>query len=89
MGIVTNRKAVHIEISDTGIGIPPEDLGRVYEEFFRASNNLDTKGSGLGLSIAKRVIEAHDGKIWVESPHPDTGKGCRFTITMPRKRKRE
>ena len=89
MGIVTNRKTVHIEVSDTGIGIPPEDLDRVYEEFFRASNNLDTKGSGLGLSIAKRVIEAHGGKIWVESPHPDTGKGCRFTITMPRKKKKE
>jgi signal transduction histidine kinase len=80
-------KEIRFEVLDTGIGIPPEDLPRMFEDFFRASN-VETKGTGLGLSIAKRIIEAHGGRIWVESPCPETDKGCKFTFTLPVGRKR-
>ncbi|MFH1382311.1 MAG: HAMP domain-containing sensor histidine kinase [Chloroflexota bacterium] len=75
---------VQVEVMDTGIGIPPEELTRVFTDFFRGSN-VDVKGTGLGLSISKRIIEAHGGKIWVESPCSDTNTGCKFTFTLPKK----
>jgi len=77
-------KEIQVEIMDTGIGVPAEDLPRLFEDFFRASN-VETKGTGLGLSITRRIVEAHGGRIWVESPCPETGKGSRFTFTLPRK----
>jgi signal transduction histidine kinase len=76
---------VRVEVIDTGIGIPPDDLPRLFEDFFRGSN-VGAKGTGLGLSISKRIIEAHGGKIWAESPCPETGKGSRFTFTLPKGR---
>jgi signal transduction histidine kinase len=76
---------VRVEVIDTGIGIPPDDLPRLFEDFFRGSN-VGMKGTGLGLSISKRIVEAHGGKIWVESPCPETGKGSRFTFTLPKGR---
>jgi signal transduction histidine kinase len=76
---------VRVEVIDTGIGIPPDDLPRLFEDFFRGSN-VGAKGTGLGLSISKRIIEAHGGKIWAESPYPETGKGSRFTFTLPKGR---
>ena len=78
---------IHVEVMDTGIGIPPEDLPRVFDDFFRASN-VETKGTGLGLSIAKRIIEAHGGKIWVESPCLGNSIGSKFTCTLPKKSER-
>ena len=88
-GVVTIRvnegdEAIQIEVMDTGIGIPPEDLPHVFDDFFRASN-VEAKGTGLGLSIAKRIVETHGGRIWVESPCPETGKGSKFTFTLPKK----
>ncbi|MBI4304449.1 MAG: HAMP domain-containing histidine kinase [Chloroflexi bacterium] len=73
-----------VEVMDTGIGIPAQDLPRMFEDFFRASN-VDKKGTGLGLSIAKRIVEAHGGKIWVESPCPENNCGSKFTFTLPKK----
>jgi signal transduction histidine kinase len=75
---------IQVEVLDTGIGIPPGDLPRMFEDFFRASN-VETKGTGLGLSIARRIVEAHGGRIWVESPCLETGKGSKFTFTLPKK----
>jgi signal transduction histidine kinase len=72
-----------IEVMDTGIGIPHEDMPRLFEDFFRASN-VEIKGTGLGLSIAKRIVEAHGGKIWAESPCPETNTGCKFSCTLPK-----
>jgi signal transduction histidine kinase len=80
-------KQIQVEVLDTGIGIPPQDLPRVFEDFFRGSN-VETKGTGLGLSITRRIVEAHGGRIWVESPCSETGKGSKFTFTLPIKRER-
>ena len=75
---------VLVEVADTGCGIPPDELLRVFEDFFRASS-AEIKGTGLGLSISKRIIEAHGGRIWAESPCPETGKGSKFCFTLPKK----
>jgi signal transduction histidine kinase len=71
------------EISDSGIGIPKEDLLKVFDEFYRASNiPKDIKtGSGLGLSIAKQIVEDHKGKIWVSS---EVGVWTKFTFILPK-----
>lgn len=72
-----------IQIKDTGIGIPKDELPRIFDEFYRASNakEVEKNGTGLGLSIAKQVIERHNGKIWVES---EKGKGTTFSIELPK-----
>jgi signal transduction histidine kinase len=80
-------REIRVEVLDTGIGIPAEDMPRMFEDFFRASN-VETKGTGLGLSIAKRIVEAHNGRIWAESPCREVGKGSKFTFTLPIKRER-
>jgi signal transduction histidine kinase len=74
---------VQIKISDTGIGIPADELGNVFDEFFRASNakKLEKDGTGLGLSIVKQIIERHGGKISVQSQQ---GQGTTFTISLPK-----
>ena len=79
---------IQVEVMDTGIGIPPEDLPRVFDDFFRASN-VETKGTGLGLSIAKRIVEAHGGGIWAESPCSESNTGSKFTFTLPKKSETE
>jgi signal transduction histidine kinase len=71
------------EISDSGIGIPDEELTKVFDEFYRATNvpkNIKT-GSGLGLSIVKQIIENHKGKIWVNS---ELGAWTKFTFILPK-----
>jgi len=72
-----------IKITDNGIGIPKEELPKIFEEFYRASNakEVERDGTGLGLSIAKQVIEKHNGKIWVES---EEGRGSTFYILLPK-----
>lgn len=72
-----------VEVADTGIGIPPEDRSKLFEDFFRASNAA-VKGTGLGLSISKRIVEAHGGRIWAESPVPGTDSGSKFSFTLPK-----
>jgi signal transduction histidine kinase len=71
-----------MEVSDTGIGIPERDLPFVFERFFRSdrARRAYTGGSGLGLSIARWIVEAHKGTIAVDS---SVGKGTRFTVTLP------
>lgn len=69
-------------VSDTGVGIPKEALSHLFNKFFRVSNQLQkaSKGTGLGLYIAKSIIEKLNGKIWVES---EVGKGSKFSFTLP------
>jgi signal transduction histidine kinase len=73
-----------LEVSDEGIGILPEDQPHVFEDFFRASNVGDVSGSGLGLSITKKIVDAHQGRIWLESPYEEGKSGTRFTVVLPR-----
>ena len=79
-----DKDCVRVEVSDTGIGITPEDMPRLFEDFFRGRNSAVAKGTGLGLSISRRIIEAHGGKIWAESPDPETNSGSRFTFMLPK-----
>ncbi len=74
---------VEVTVRDTGVGIPSQDLPRIFEEFYRGKS-VETKGAGLGLAIAKKIVEAHGGRIWAESPDPKTGKGSKFTFTLPK-----
>ena len=78
--IQEDKQAV-VSVSDTGCGMKEEDLGKVFQEFFRASNPTITKieGSGLGLSLVKRIIDTHKEKIWVES---NLGQGTTFSFTL-------
>jgi len=73
---------VEVCVSDTGEGIPAEDLPNTFERFYRVDKSRArvTGGSGLGLTIAKRLVEAHGGKITVQSK---PGKGSRFSFTLP------
>jgi GAF domain-containing protein len=74
--------AVEISVSDTGIGIAPEDQGKIFEEFRQVGGDYAHKkeGTGLGLTLAKKFVELHGGKIWVES---EVGKGSTFTFALP------
>ena len=71
-----------ISVRDTGIGIPPTDLPRIFERFSRASNVDDRKfhGMGLGLYICRGIVEEHGGRIWAES---EVGKGSTFHVALP------
>jgi len=79
---MTQGDWVEVCVSDTGEGIPAEDLPNIFERFYRVdrSRARATGGSGLGLTIAKRLVEAHGGKITVQS---ELGKGSRFSFTLP------
>ena len=71
---------VTIHISDTGPGIQPDDIGHLFDDFWQARRN-DHRGVGLGLAIAKGVVEAHGGQIWADSV---PGRGSTFSFTLPR-----
>ncbi|MFC1964357.1 sensor histidine kinase [Chloroflexota bacterium] len=86
-GVITvaarqQENCVEVAVTDTGEGIPAEDLPNIFERFYRVdkSRARTTGGSGLGLTIAKRLVEAHGGKIGVQS---EPGKGSRFWFTVP------
>jgi two-component system phosphate regulon sensor histidine kinase PhoR len=75
-------REVVITVSDTGIGIPVADQERIFERFYRvdAARSREAVGTGLGLSIAKHIVEAHGGRLWVES---NVGQGSRFSFSIP------
>jgi len=77
-----DKKGIECWVQDTGIGIPKEQQGRVFERFFRGVNaiRLDTAGTGLGLYLCKNIVEAHGGKIWFSS---EENKGSRFSFWLP------
>jgi signal transduction histidine kinase len=71
---------VSVAVEDTGPGIPPDRLPLVFEQFYRVKGGENTEGSGLGLSIARKIAELHSGSIEVES---EIGKGTVFTVCLP------
>jgi signal transduction histidine kinase len=79
---VPSDGVVEISVSDTGIGISPQDQETIFEEFRQVGTDYAQKreGTGLGLTLTRRFVELHGGKIWVES---EVGKGSRFTFTLP------
>jgi signal transduction histidine kinase len=82
--VVDGEDELSVEVRDSGVGIPPEELPKVFQDFFRGSN-AKSDGTGLGLSISRRIVEAHGGRIRAESPCPETGIGTKFTFTLPKK----
>jgi two-component system phosphate regulon sensor histidine kinase PhoR len=77
---------IQIDIEDTGTGIAQSDLEKIFDEFYRVDNivNQSLKGSGLGLTLVKYIVEAHKGKVWVKS---QLGKGSIFSFTLPKAKK--
>ncbi len=71
---------VRFATRDTGIGIAPDDLPRIFERFYKVDRSRATSGTGLGLAIARHLVEAHGGSIWAES---QPGKGSTFYFTIP------
>jgi two-component system alkaline phosphatase synthesis response regulator PhoP len=72
---------VVISVLDRGAGIPEEDQERIFEKYESADDDRD--GSGLGLYISRKIVEAHGGQMWVESPPADMEQGARFSFTLP------
>ena len=79
---ITNGRFIEITVSDTGIGIPDEQLNKIFDRFYQVDNRLskEYEGTGVGLSLTKELIELHKGKIFVES---EEGKGSIFKILLP------
>jgi signal transduction histidine kinase len=73
---------VRVSVTDEGIGVPPELHQKIFERFFQGEGRKvgRRKGAGLGLAICQGIIEAHRGKIWVES---EPGKGAKFSFSLP------
>jgi len=79
----SNReRTLEVSVADTGVGIAKEDLGKIFDKFYQSGERVSTdiSGTGIGLTIAKEIVELHRGKIWAES---EEGKGAKFTFTLP------
>ena len=73
-------RALELEVSDSGVGIPKDKVAFIFDKFFQIGEHARSKGAGLGLAIAREVVEAHGGRIWVES---EQDVGTTFRITLP------
>jgi len=81
IGASERPDAVVFSVSDTGIGISAADLPRIFERFYKVDRARSGGGTGLGLAIARHMVEAHGGKIWVES---QLEQGSEFSFTLPK-----
>lgn len=82
--VTEEAEHIRIDVMDTGVGIPSNDLPHIFEDYFRARQREFIPGAGLGLSTARRIVEAHGGKIWVESPYRADQSGSKFSCYLPR-----
>ncbi len=73
-------KNIVFSVQDTGVGIPEQDIERIFERFYKTDRSRSQKGTGLGLSIARHLVEAHEGNIWVESR---SHRGSTFYFSIP------
>jgi two-component system OmpR family sensor kinase len=82
LSLTADERCAVVKVSDTGIGILPEDLPHIFERFYRAdrARSRERGGSGLGLTIAQSIVQEHQGSIEVEST---PGKGSTFTLKLP------
>jgi two-component system OmpR family sensor kinase len=80
-------RAILIEVADSGVGIPAEDVSKIFEELYRGSNARSTEGSGLGLALVYRIIALHGGQITVRSSQEEP-RGTVFTIRLPVNKKK-
>jgi signal transduction histidine kinase len=80
--LTEDTDAVRVDVTDTGAGIPASYLPHVFEDYFRVRRQEFIPGAGLGLSTARRIVEAHGGKIWAESPYRPDQTGSRFTFCL-------
>ena len=71
---------VVVSVADTGPGIPREELARIFERFYKVDRARGQSGTGLGLAVARHIIEGHGGRIWAES---EPGHGATFRFTLP------
>jgi len=72
---------IAVQVSDTGVGIPPQDLPHIFSKFYRVQREGEAaEGTGLGLAIVKSIVERHGGRVWAES---EVGKGSTFTVLLP------
>jgi signal transduction histidine kinase len=78
--VADRADGIHLEVEDTGVGIPDDEQSRLFERFFRASTAAVARGTGLGLSIVQSIVQAHDGTIAVQSAE---GRGTTFLIDLP------
>jgi two-component system phosphate regulon sensor histidine kinase PhoR len=79
-GSLSPGEWVVIGVEDTGVGIPADDLPRIFERFYKADRARSGGGTGLGLAIAKHIVQAHSGFIWAESVE---GRGSTFYVALP------
>jgi two-component system NtrC family sensor kinase len=80
VSIKSEGDQVILQVSDNGPGIPAQDQAHIFDKFYRGKNMDKQQGSGLGLAIVKSIVDAHQGRIWVEST---VGQGSSFFIVLP------
>ena len=83
VSVTAADETVHLSVADQGLGVPAEDLLRIFERFHRLQDDARRQipGTGLGLYITRRLVELQDGRIWAESPGP--GGGTTFHLELP------
>ncbi|MBP7688784.1 MAG: hypothetical protein KA765_12780, partial [Thermoflexales bacterium] len=83
IGVEDRGDRLQLSVADMGVGIPPDKLKRIFDRFYQVDGSATRRfgGAGLGLAIAKRIVESHGGEIWVES---EMGHGSRFVFTLPK-----
>lgn len=82
LALASSGDTARVDVTDTGIGISPEDQSKIFQRFYRVkgASQFDADGTGLGLSITKMLVEMHGGRVWVNS---EVGKGSTFTVVLP------